>query len=164
MPSTFVAMSDDQTDINTSCEEAVDFISVGFRAGILLRPLLNQAEEKFGPVAWATIGAQRALIAACFGSTPAFTFGYKREKSLIRLLLDEADRVCGPEIAEELTEAAYVRCSMPSPQASSQAIIQLRGATLRCSAYMSDVGLRLWYVSYPPICTRHSPSHVLCLS
>lgn len=125
--------------------DAVEFLATGFEAGVPLRPLLDLTTARYGSTAWSCPEKQKLLARKCFSdSEDRVSIGRAREKTFLRLLFDELDRLGCCEIAEELSTAAVIYSCPRNASDRSKSYIRFEGHLFRCSNLMSDVGMRLW--------------------
>jgi hypothetical protein len=139
---------------------AAQFVGAGFKAGVLARPLLDLASARYGRDWLNDDGIQEELVATCFDE-PLFTFGRRREKQLLRLMLDEIDASEGSDDGS-LSLAACERATA-STEELRYLLIQIEESRLRISSAMSDIGSTFDIVICKPIsdvtsCFSHTRS------
>lgn len=98
---------------------ATRHLAASFRAGVPLRVALDRTEDRYGGAAWATPAAQSDLLnlTVLYGEhfksrIPSFSFGQRRCRQFLRLVMDEIDRVPDGELDEEFVETAARYCQM----------------------------------------------------
>lgn len=113
------------------------YVSVGFKAGVPARRLLDLACAIYG-TAWVkdpTI--QREIIMNSLDET-LFSYGH-REQLFLRMLIDELDQSPGSEMVEELALAACVRASAPR-EMLPYLLVHVGSSRLRVSTAFSNLG------------------------